>query len=153
MVTVREATIGDVPAIETCRAGDEVAGPADPRIARYLAGEHHPQQALAPRVLFVATADGPDGERVLGYTAGHLTRRFDLEGELQYLYVGLEHRRQGIAAALFRALRDWFVEHDAREVCANVSTDNDTARAFCLAHGANEMGPYWVSWADVGAAG
>ena len=33
----------------------------------YLAGQHHPQKALSPRIAFIALA----GSRVVGYIAGH----------------------------------------------------------------------------------
>jgi hypothetical protein len=47
--------------------GDTVVGPTDPRMAAYLAGQHHPQKALSPRSAFIALA----GSRVVGYIAGH----------------------------------------------------------------------------------
>jgi hypothetical protein len=68
---------------------DASAGPADERIAAYLQGKHHPQRALPPRVAWVATINA----EVIGYVAGHLTRRFDCEGELQYIYVAPAYRR------------------------------------------------------------
>ena len=36
---------------------DPAAGPADTRMAAYFKGQHHPQQALLPRVGYVALAD------------------------------------------------------------------------------------------------
>jgi hypothetical protein len=52
--------------------------PADPRMAAYLDGDHHPQQALGPRVAFVAIVS----EKTVGYIAGHLTTRQGCGGEL-----------------------------------------------------------------------
>ena len=52
-VAYREATLADVPEMVRCRVGDPAIGPADPRMALYLEGKHHPQRALAPRVMFV----------------------------------------------------------------------------------------------------
>ena len=57
--------------MERCRAADHLAGPADPRMAAYLDGKHHPQQALEPRIAFVAL----DGHDVAGYIAAHATTR------------------------------------------------------------------------------
>lgn len=55
----REASVDDVPGLENARRGDSEAGQADPRMARYLRGEHHPKKALAPRVMYLAAnADG-----------------------------------------------------------------------------------------------
>ncbi|MDE3155760.1 MAG: GNAT family N-acetyltransferase [Acidobacteriota bacterium] len=72
-------------------------------MALYLQGRHHPQQALAPRVAYVAVREGA----VIGYIAGHLTRRHGCKGEVQYLYVTPAHRRIGVAAALLRQLAEW----------------------------------------------
>lgn len=63
-----------------CRREDPF-GPADLRMAQYLEGRHHPQEALAPRIIFVCLED----DSVIGYIGGHLTRRFDCDGGLQYL--------------------------------------------------------------------
>ena len=79
----REATSDDVAAMAQCRAADLLAGPADARMAAYFSGRHHPQRALLPRAGFVAIVNSA----VIGYIAGHLTERFDCQGEIQYLYV------------------------------------------------------------------
>ncbi|MGH7752666.1 MAG: GNAT family N-acetyltransferase [Gemmatimonadales bacterium] len=44
-----------------------------------------------------------DGDRPIGYVAGHLTRRFDCEGELQWIYVVPDRRRSGVASDPTRA--------------------------------------------------
>lgn len=54
----REATTADVPAMALCRLTDPAAGPADPRMAAYFDGQHHPQQALPARVGYVALESG-----------------------------------------------------------------------------------------------
>jgi hypothetical protein len=51
------------------------------RIGGYLNGEHSPQQALAERVAFVAL----DGDVVVGLVAGHGTKRFGCDGELEWM--------------------------------------------------------------------
>ncbi|MGH7676081.1 MAG: hypothetical protein ACREMV_12490, partial [Gemmatimonadales bacterium] len=79
----RRATASDIPQLARLRQEGEAGGADEDRMARYLAGTHHPQQALLPRVMWMAT----DGDRPIGYVAGHLTRRFDCEGELQWIYV------------------------------------------------------------------
>ncbi|MFL5558353.1 MAG: GNAT family N-acetyltransferase, partial [Gemmatimonadaceae bacterium] len=92
-VTYREATSADVPAMERCRDRDTQAGPADARMAAYLDGKHHPQQALPTRTAFVALA----GDDVVGYIAGHATERYGCAGEVQYLYVAPAYRRHRVA--------------------------------------------------------
>ncbi len=70
------------------------------RIGGYLNGEHSPQQALAERVAFVAL----DGDVVVGLVAGHRTKRFGCDGELEWIDVAKEWRGQGIADGLMTAM-------------------------------------------------
>jgi len=111
---------------------------------QYLAGEHHPQQALLPRVLWMAE----DTDKPIGYTAGHLTERFGCDGELQWIYVVPTHRRAGVASHLLRLLAGWFLEQDARRICVDVG--DDEARPFYRRHGAVELNRHWMIWEDIG---
>jgi GNAT superfamily N-acetyltransferase len=113
-------------------------------MGRYLAREHHPQHALAPRVLWMAE----QGNAPIGYAAGHLTRRFDCDGELQWIYVTAAHRRRGVASALLRRLAAWFAERGARRVCVDVGDDD--ARPFYRRHGAVDLNRHWMVWEDIG---
>jgi GNAT superfamily N-acetyltransferase len=128
-----------------CRIGDPELAPADPRMAAYFNGEHHPQQALHPRAGFVAL----DVTAVVGYIAGHLTRRFGYDGEVQYLYVAPDYRRHGIAAALLRLMAAWFDDQNAMRVCVNVNVDSPPAAPFYLSQGASVLNQYWYAWEDI----
>src|SRR5579885_1695050 len=103
-VDIRPATDLDVPAMAQCRLRDTSVHPPDPRMAAYFRGEHHPQKALPPRIGYIATID----HSITGYIAGHLTTRHRCDGEVEYLFVDHECRRQGIATALLRELATWF---------------------------------------------
>lgn len=145
----REAVPADAPTMAHIRITGEEGGSTDERMARYLAGEHHPQHALPPRIGYVAL----EGERMVGYVAGHLTRRYDCDGELQWIYVVPEHRGTGVAAELLRLLTMWFVARKAAVVCVNVDPSNTRARRFYTRHGAvglHEQQPYWLVWHDIG---
>jgi len=144
-VQYRQATTADVPGMAQCRLADPAAGVADPRMAAHLDGHHHPQQALPPRVAFVALV----GTAVVGYIAGHLTRRYQCDGELQYLFVAPQYRRTGIATELLRLLARWFEHEGARKVCVNVEPDNGGARAFYTLHGAISQHRFWLAWSDI----
>ncbi|MFB0494804.1 hypothetical protein ABID99_001041 [Mucilaginibacter sp. OAE612] len=61
------------------------------RISGYYHGTHSPQQALTPRVIIIAT----DDFRVIGFVAGHLTRRYDFDGELQWIDTIPDYRGKG----------------------------------------------------------
>lgn len=141
---VEEARTGDVASVAEIRAGDTEAGPADARMERYLAGTHHPGHALRPRVMYLALQE----DRIAGYIAGHLTTRFDCEGELQYLYVDRGCRRRGAASALLTALAKWFIEKGARRICVDVVPENAAARSLYRQHGAVELNRNWMVWED-----
>lgn len=141
----REATSADVPAMVRCRAPDRVAGAADSRMAAYLDGQHHPQQALTARTAFVAVA----GDQVVGYIAGHATTRYGCSGEVQYLYVAPEYRRRGVARNLLRRLARWFDDNAIHRVCVNANMDSAGAVAFYPASGAVPLNSYWFVWDDI----
>lgn len=90
-------------------------------------------------------------QEVIGYIAGHLTRRFDCDGEVQYLWVAPAHRGSGIATRLLEALAEWFCGQGAHCVCVDVVPDNVRARAFYARHGARELNPHWMVWDDIGS--
>lgn len=144
-VGIRRAMVDDFAGLEAVRALDEDAGPADPRMARYLLGEHHPQFALAERIVLIAEAEG----HVIGYTGGHRTTRHGCEGELQYLYVTPDHRRLGVASRMVGALARWFEDHGVRRVCVDVDPDNARARAFYSECGAVALDSHWMVWEDL----
>ena len=110
---------------------------------RYLAGEHHPQQALLARAMWMAS----DGRSPIGYVAGHLTRRFGCDGELQWIYVVPPYRRTQIGSKLLGFLAEWFLEHEARRICVDVG--DDEARPFYRRHGAVELNRHWMVWNDI----
>jgi aminoglycoside phosphotransferase (APT) family kinase protein len=88
---------------------------------------------------------------VIGYIGGHLTQRYDCDGELQYLYVAPRHRRKGIASELLSLLAGWFAEQEASRICVDVVPDNAPARRCCARHGAVGLSEYWMVWPDVAA--
>jgi ribosomal protein S18 acetylase RimI-like enzyme len=110
---------------------------------QYLAGEHHPQDALGPRAMWIAAEE----DSPVGYVAGHLTRRFGCDGELQWIYVAPEHRRAGVASHLLGLLMEWFRAHGARRVCVDVG--DEAARLFYRRHGAVELNEHWMIWQDI----
>jgi GNAT superfamily N-acetyltransferase len=144
-VDYREATVADVAAMARSRSTDPAASLADERMTAYLERKHHPQQALDPRVAYVAFVAGV----MVGYIAGHLTRRYSCDGEVQYLFVTPEHRRTGVAGQLLRLQARWFIQQGARKICVNVEPGNAVARAFYTRHGATELNRFWMVWGDI----
>lgn len=144
-VHYREADQSDIPAMARIRAeGGWEGGAPEERMARYLAGEHHPQQALAPRVIHVAL----DGDAMVGFVAGHLTRRLGCDGELQWIFVSPEVRGSGVAGELVRRLAAWFVERGAARIC--IDPGDVAARRFYRRLGAGDLNQHWMVWEDIG---
>ena len=142
--TIRIAEPSDIPAMASIRARQwETEQYWHNRITRYLAGELYPQQALAPRTAFVAI----DGEEIIGLIAGHLTRRFQCDGELEWIDTIQQRRRQGIAGAMLRPLAQWFQQQGAMKVC--IDPGNPTARAFYTRYGAQPLNQHWMVWHDI----
>ena len=113
----------------------------------YFDRRHHPQQALGPRVGYVAV----DNQGLVGYIAGHRTTRNGCSGEVQYLFVGIAHRRRGIGTALVRLLAEWFQSQAAQHVCVPVAGDSPPeARPFFESLGARPLKKNWYAWEDVG---
>ena len=96
------------------------------RIVKYLDGELDPREALAPRIAYVAAEENS----VIGFIAGHLTRRYSCDGELEWINVIPERRGNGVASELLRLLAGWFVDQGALKICVNVEPSNTAARAF-----------------------
>jgi ribosomal protein S18 acetylase RimI-like enzyme len=115
------------------------------RIARYLNHELHPQQAFLPRVSYVAL----DGESLVGFIAGHLTRRHGCDGEVEWINVAPERRGSGVASELLRLLAAWFVEQNASRICVDADPANEMARRFYKRHGADELSQHWLVWNDI----
>ena len=87
-IQFREAIAADVPAMMQSHGAINAA---DPRMAAYLDRQHHPQQALLPRMAYVALHE----DTVIAYIAGHRTTRHGCEGEVQYLFVSPDFRKTG----------------------------------------------------------
>jgi len=148
-VFYRLVELADIPALARIRAGEwETETYWITRISRYLNCELHPQQALMPRVIYVAS----EGHSVVGFIGGHLTRRHACDGELEWINVTGERRGSGTASELLRLLASWFVEQKAVRVCVNVEPSNTRALRFYRRHGAEPLNEHWLVWNDIRVA-
>jgi GNAT superfamily N-acetyltransferase len=142
----RAANAADIEEMARIRIdGNWTGGAPAERMARYLAGTHHPQCARAARRVYVAEAGG----RMVGFVAGHLTERFGCDGELQWLYVIPPRRGGGIASGLLSQVAAWFLDQKARRICVNVEPENGVALRFYERRGARALNPHWLVWDDV----
>jgi ribosomal protein S18 acetylase RimI-like enzyme len=143
----REAKLSDIAGMAGLRARDW--GSEEywrERIQAYMGGQLDPKDALPPRVGFVCA----DGDEVVGLIAGHLTRRFGCDGELEWISVSSAYRGQKIGSQLLLKLADWFVAQGARFICVDVDPANELARRFYAANGAYDLKPHWMAWKDIG---
>ncbi len=115
------------------------------RISRYLEGELNPQHALAPRICYVAVEESS----LVGFAAGHLTRRYACNGELEWINVIPERRGTGVASELLRLLAGWFVQQGALRICVDADPSNAAARAFYTRNGAQRLNGHWLVWNDI----
>jgi ribosomal protein S18 acetylase RimI-like enzyme len=145
-VHYRQADKSDIPAMARIRAGEW--GTEEywrVRISRYLDRELHPQQALMPRVIYFAL----EGDSLVGFIAGHLTRRYACDGELEWINVIPERRGSAVASELLRLLAAWFAKQKASRICVDVDPANTTARRFYMRHGAGNLNEHWLVWNDI----
>lgn len=143
MIGYRRAGVEDIPRLCAIRRPDEAGGDPPDRMAAYLAGTHHPREALAPREMWIAEAEGEP----VGYAAGHLSRRLGCDGELQWIYVAAGHRRRGIGRELLRRMATWFASHGAHRIC--VDPGDPQARLFYRRTGAAGLDRHWMVWTDI----
>ncbi len=143
-VIYRQAVPADVPALARIRAAEwESELYWMRRITGYIEGKLHPHKALAERVIFVAL----ENAMIIGFVAGHLTRRFDCDGELQWIDVVRDRRRRGTGSEMVRLLARWFLDQRARRIC--VDPGNPSARQFYARLGAENLNQHWMLWTDI----
>lgn len=142
-IKYRQALQTDVPAMASVRANEWATEEYwVQRISGYIQGKIHPRDALPPRMLYVAV----EGQEIVGFIAGHLTERFNCEGELQWINVRSDYRGKSIASELLSLLAAWFVGNNAFSVCVD---PDDDARSFYAKHGATHLNEHWMLWNDI----
>jgi GNAT superfamily N-acetyltransferase len=149
-IVIRAAVDRDVPAMASIRANDSQSQDFwEDRIRAYLEGTHSPQQALPERACWVAV----HGEQVVGFVAGHRTRRFECDGELQWIDVVAGFRGRGVAHRLIALALSWFRSQGMHRICVNVSSENAPARHLYAMNGAIPLSAGWMEWRDLRQSG
>lgn len=139
----RQATETDLPFIAHILADWQTEEYWNRRVSGYYHQELHPQQALLPRVMYVAIVSGS----IVGFIAGHLTERFGCNGELQWINVTPEFRKAGIATQLLQLLANWFIKQNVFYIC--VDPGSEQSRKFYARKGATNLNEHWMAWKDI----
>ena len=161
-IKIKSAEDCDIAAMAALRAQEwETSVYWEARIGQYLKGEQSPRQALHARAVFVAVNhskdhsqgqskdNGEGGGKLVGFVAGHRTRRYRCDGELEWISVAKDARDRGVAGALLSAIAAWFVQQDALRVCVDVDPNNSAARGLYAKFGAQPLNDHWMVWEDV----
>lgn len=142
----REAKESDVSALAGMRGKDPAAKENwTRRIPGYMNRTHNPLYALLPRIVYVTEDHG----RIIGSIAGHLTKRFACDGELEWIDVLPEFLNKGIAAMLLQHLATWFIDRKALQICVDCAPDNLVAQNFYKKNGAEKLNEHWLVWKDI----
>ena len=143
-VVCRPAENGDLDAMAAIRAREwETEAYWKLRIGSYMALED------SIRAIFVAVDDGA----IVGFVAGHRTRRHGCDAELQWLNVVPAQRGNGITGRLLVTMGSWFVEQGALRVCVDVEPKNTAARGLYARYGATRLNDHWMVWEDARTIG
>ena len=95
-------------------------------------------------MLFAATLNG----QMVGFIAGHFSRRYETEGELQSIHILKDFQGRGVGAELLKRLAAWFVTHQRLKICVGIDPASPYKR-FYEKHGARTINPHWLVWDDI----
>ena len=118
------------------------------RIAAYVDLSGGPQSALNRRTILVSRIKNEENA-LAGFIAGHLSQRYDSQGELQWINIHADYRQSGVASELLKHLAQWFIDQGARKICVNVEPDNKAGIHFYAKHQATRLNDHWMIWEDI----
>lgn len=146
VILYREATLADAPAIaRLCANAPQEIGYWEARIYGYLNFELNPHQATRARLVYVAVHKG----LIVGFIAGHLTKRVEYSGQVQWIMTGEQCRRTGIGSKLLSIMARWFIDHRVTSVRVDVDPENTGTWQFYQHHHALSINRYWLFWDDI----
>lgn len=86
--------------------------------------------------------------RIIGYLAGHLSTRYNMDAEIQSVYILKQEQNNGIGTKLLAEFVKWLISLDARTLCVGFNPGNPY-KAFYLKHGGQYLNEHWIFWPDI----
>lgn len=115
------------------------------RIEGYVSREFNPHQATSERLIYVALLKGI----IIGFVAGHLTKRTDYPGQIQWIMTAEQCRQTGVGSDLLWILSGWFIDNNIKSVRVDIDPENEPVRKFYRYHHASSINKYWLYWDDI----
>lgn len=145
-IRYREATLADAAEIaRLCANAPQEEGYWKARIYGYMNFELNPHQATDKRLVYVAVHK----DIIVGFIAGHLTKRAEYTGQIQWIMTAEQCRRTGVASELIWIMAGWFIEHHVTSVRTDVDPENTGTWLFYQYHHALSINRYWLFWDDI----
>ena len=145
-IRYREATVLDIPEIaKLCSHQGEDETYWKGRIHGYITLEFNPHQATSARLVYVAVHKGI----IIGFIAGHLTKRTDYPGQIQWITTAEQVRRTGVGSELLWILAGWFMDNQVKSVRVDIDPKQTGSMGFYRYHHAMSINTYWQYWDDI----
>ncbi len=103
-----------------------------------------PQTSKPERLILKAINND---NKVIGYLAGHLTTRYNLDAEIQSFYVLLQEQKQNVGTKLLTEFVKWLLDLNAGNLCVGFKPENKY-KAFYLKFGGQYLNEHWIYWQD-----
>ena len=111
----------------------------------YFKGQSPPTSKPERLMLKAVTKDN----KIIGYLAGHLTTRYNMDAEIQSLYVLKQEQKKDVGTKLLAEFIKWLMNLDAKILCVGIKPENKY-KAFYLKHGGQYINEHWIFWQDIG---
>ncbi|MEO8860414.1 MAG: GNAT family N-acetyltransferase [Ginsengibacter sp.] len=101
-----------------------------------------PQTSKPERIILKVVNDE---NKIVGYLAGHLTTRYNLDAEIQSFCVLKQDQKQKIGTRLLTEFTKWLIKMNARSLCVGFKPENKY-KAFYFKHAGQYLNEHWIYW-------
>jgi ribosomal protein S18 acetylase RimI-like enzyme len=113
------------------------------RWSTYFKGQS-PQTSKPDRLILKAVINN----KIVGYLAGHLTTRYNLDAEIQSFYILKQQQRLGLGKKLLTEFAKWLVSKNVASLCVGIASTNKY-KAFYIKNGGQYLNDHWIYWTDI----